>query len=129
MESDVLWRTVESRVHHFERGKVSVVLAEGLYDNAPNGTSRQVLQYPDSSRLDIFSLGFLHQGDNNVRMRVIYNDGTEDHIAFDGYVSVARLEKKILDIDLGRFNSTGGRTIGFDLLEEALTSGETIVIK
>ena len=120
---------IESRVHHFERGKVSVVLAEGLYDNAPNGTSRQVLQYPDSSRLDIFSLGFLHQGDNNVRMRVIYNDGTEDHIAFDGYVSVARLEKKILDIDLGRFNSTGGRTIGFDLLEEALTSGETIVIK
>ncbi len=119
---------IETRIHHFMSGKVSVVLAEDLYANAPNGTSRQVIQYPDSSKLDIFSLGFLHQ-DNMVRMRVIYNDGTEDHVAFDGYVSVARLEKKIIDIDLSRFNSIGGRTIGFELMEEMLTAGETIVVK
>ncbi len=120
---------IESRIHHFEKGKVSVVLAEGLYSNPPDGTSRQVINYPDSSKLDIFSLGFLHQGDNMVHMRVIYNDGTEDHVAYDGYISVARLEKKVLDIDLGRFNAMGGRIIGFDLLEETLTAGEIITIK
>jgi len=119
---------IESHVRNFNHGKISVVLAEGLYENS-EGTSRQVIQYPDTSKLDIFSLGFLHQGDNIVRMRVIYNDGTEDHVAFDGYISVARLEKKILDIDLGRFNSTSGGKIGFHLTEETLTNGETITIK
>jgi len=119
---------IESHVHHFEGGKVSVVLGEEPPANLPQGTSRQVLEYPDSSKLDIFSLGFLFQGDNIVRMRVIYNDGAENHVAFDGYISVFRLEKKILDIDLARFNSTGGRTIGFVLTEEVLSDGEIIKI-
>lgn len=128
VHAEQIWG-IETHVRNFERGKISVVLAEEAPANSPDGTSRQVIQYPDTTKLDIFSLGFLHQGDNMVRMRVIYNDGAENHVAFDGYVSVARLEKKIIDIDLGRFNATGGRAIGSELSEETLAPGETTIVK
>jgi hypothetical protein len=64
----------------------------------------------------------------NLRLRVIYNETEKDTVMYDGWIAVNALEKKILDIDLGRFNSPNGRNISVNLIDGELTDGELITI-
>ena len=117
---------IETHVHNFEKGKVSVVLAEGLASEASLGSSQQVVQFPDTVKLSVFSRQSLEANEDVIHMRVIYFDGTIEHVLYEGYNQFSRLEKKILDIDLARLNSESGRTFGFNLQQEQLAAGEII---
>ncbi len=119
---------IESRIHHFEKGIVKIVLAEEKDSTDASGTSGHVINYPDSTMLRIYSLMVLFPPRPNVRLRVIYNDIEKDNLIYDGWIAVAALEKKILDIDLARFNSVNGRKMSFTVTESELTDGEIIFI-
>lgn len=119
---------IESRVHNYKKGTIKVVLAEEKSATDPSGSSWQIVNYPDSLKLDIYSLMVLNPPRPNMRLRVIYNDTEKDQIIYDGWVEIDPLEKKILDIDLARFNSQNGRELYFNLLSEELKEGELIKI-
>ena len=117
---------IETHVKNFEKGKVNIVLAEGLASESKLGTSKQTIQFPDTVKLDIFSRQHLAGNEDIIRMRVIYFDETTEHILYDEFTQFNRLEKKVLEIDLARFNSEGGRAFGFKLHQEPLAVGEII---
>lgn len=117
---------IETHLKNFEKGKVNIVLAEGLASESNLGTSKQTIQFPDTVKLDIFSRQHLAGNEDIIRMRVIYFDETTEHILYDTFTQFSRLEKKILEIDLARFNSEGGRAFGFKLHQEPLAVGEII---
>jgi hypothetical protein len=119
---------IESRIHNFEKGMIKVMLAEEENSTNVNGPSGQVLNYPDSSKLDIYSLMVLTPQRPNMRLRVIYNDTEKDQVIYNGWVEVDPLEKKILDIDLARYNSIGGFKLDFNLSSGQLKEGEIIKI-
>ncbi len=117
---------IESHLRNFEKGKIRIVLAEGLSSESKQGTSQQVIHFPDTIKLDIFSRQHLAGNEDIIRMRAIYFDGIAEHILYDGFTEFSRLEKKILEIDLARFNDEGGRAFGFKLHQEQLVAGEII---
>lgn len=119
---------IESRVRNFKKGKIKVILAEEKSASDPSGTSRQIVNFPDSSKLDIYSLMVLNPPRPNMRLRVIYNNTVSDELIYDGWISVNPMEKKILDIDLARFNQPNGFQLGFNLLSAELKEGEIIKI-
>ncbi len=120
---------IETHVHNFEKGKVSIVLAEGLASESNLGSSQQVVQFPDTVKLSIYSRQSLETNEDVISMRVIYFDGAKEHVLYEGFNQFSRLEKKILDIDLARLNSEGGRTFDFKLQQEQLVAGEIIKLK
>jgi hypothetical protein len=117
---------IETHVKNFAKGKVKIVLAEGLASESKLGTSKQTIQFPDTVKLDIFSRQHLAGNEDIIRMRVIYFDETTENILYDEFTQFNRLEKKVLEIDLARFNNEGGRAIGFKLHQEQLAVGEII---
>lgn len=119
---------IESRVHNFKKGRIKVILAEEKSSTDPSGTSWQTLSYPDSLKLNVYSLMVLNPPRPNVRLRVIYNDTEKDQMIYDGWVEVNPLEKKILDIDMARYNSQSGFKLDFNLLSGQLKEGEIIKI-
>lgn len=117
---------IETHVKNFNKGKINIVLAEGLASESKLGTSKQTIQFPDTVKLDIFSRQHLAGNEDIIRMRVIYFDETTEHILYDDFTQFSRLEKKVLEIDLARFNNEGGRPFGFKLHQEQLAVGEII---
>lgn len=117
---------IETHLKSFEKGKVKIVLAEGLASESKQGTSQQVIHFPDTIKLDIFSRQHLAGNEDIIRMRVIYFDETKEHILYDDFTQFSRLEKKILKIDLTRFHDAGGRNFVFTLDQEQLADGEII---
>jgi len=120
---------IETHVHNFEKGKVSIILAEGLASEANLGSSQQVVQFPDTVKLSIYSRQSLETNEDVISMRVIYFDGAKEYVLYEGFNQFSRLEKKILDIDLARLNSEGGRTFDIKLQQEQLVAGEIIKLK
>lgn len=118
---------IESHIRNFKKGKVRVLLAGENSSTDEKGISSQVINYPDSSQLNTFSLMVLHPPRPNVRLRVLYDNTQNEQVIFDGWVEVAALEKKILDIDLSRFHA-GGRQMEINLVDGRLTDGELIKI-
>lgn len=119
---------IESKLRNFRKGKVKVLLGEEKSATDPSGVSSQVLSYPDSSKLDVFSLMALHPPRPNIRLRVIYHNTEKDQVIFDGWIEVNALEKKILEIDLARFNSTNNGRLGFTIVNGSLVPGQIIKI-
>lgn len=119
---------IESRVHNFKKGRIKVVLAEEKSSTDASGSSWQILNYPDSLKLNIYSLMVLNPPRPNMRLRVIYDDTAKDQIIYDGWLEVKPLEKKILDIDLARYNSQTGYKFDFNLLSGELKEGEIVKI-
>jgi hypothetical protein len=119
---------IESRIHNFQKGSVQIILAEEKSPTDLSGISGSVINYPDSTQLKIYSLMVLFPPRPNLRLRVIYNETEKDTVMYDGWIAVNALEKKILDIDLGRFNSPNGRNISVNLIDGELTDGELITI-
>jgi hypothetical protein len=117
---------IETHLKNFEKGKVKIVLAEGLASEPKQGTSQQVIHFPDTVKLDIFSRQNLAGNDDTIRMQVFYFDGTVERVLYDGFIQFSRLEKKVLEIDLARLNGEGGRALGFKLNQEQLAVGEII---
>lgn len=117
---------IETHLKNFAKGKVKIVLAEGLASESKIGTSKQTIQFPDTVKLDIFSRQHLAGNEDIIRMRVIYFDETTEHTLYDEFTQFNRLEKKVLEIDLAQFNNEGGRAIGFKLHQEQLAVGEII---
>lgn len=118
---------IESRLRNFTKGSVRVLLSGETNALDEMGISSQVINYPDTAKLSLFSLMVLHPPRPNVRLRVVYNNTEKDQVIFDGFVEMEALEKKILDIDLSRFDA-GGRLMDFTLEEGSLSEGELIEI-
>jgi hypothetical protein len=118
---------IESRIRNFKKGRVRVLLAVENSSTDGEGISSQVINYPDTLLLNTFSLMVLQPPRPNLRLRVLYDNTESEEVIFDGWVEVEALEKKILDIDLGRFNADG-RQMDIKLVDGQLSDGELIKI-
>ncbi len=117
---------IETSVINFKKGKVTVTLAEGLASEVGQGVSKQEISFPTEKKLDIFTRQDLASDSDNIHLRVLYFDGTKEFVVYDGFNQFNRLEKKMIEVDLSRFDGTGGRAFGFKLEDAVLTNGETI---
>jgi hypothetical protein len=99
---------LKCRIHNFKKGSIRLIVGDLQPPSDTDGPSEQVINFPDSVGLFMHALAFFPvypHIDDAPRLRVIYNNSTQDQTIFDEVINIYELKKKILDIDLSRLGS------------------------